>query len=180
VRRLQLLMFLGVALPVYAKTLLNGLLYAMLCKEPAAALPAILLAYELHLQRGARLWRIFILRITPFALTFLAYTGLRAWALAGFAPMTNSVTLAPFAYALIILALFCRYLLKLVFLGSLNFLHIFKPPAPLLSADVVMAFLIASLLMAVLFLVQSNRLVLLALAMIVVPLLPVFYSFGLN
>jgi tetratricopeptide (TPR) repeat protein len=153
---------------------------AMLAKEPAATLPFILLVYELLFHRGAQSWRRIALRLAPFGLALLAYGGVRAWALGGLAPTMQPVTLGPFAYALNVLILFPRYMLMLVFPVNLNFWHVFRPPESVFSTDVGTAALITSLILAVVFLMRSNRWALFASTLTVLPLLPAFYFSGLT
>ncbi len=168
----------GWGLP-YALSLVSFLL-AMLCKEPAATLPFILLAYEFLFPCGARSWRRIGLRLAPFGVALLAYAGVRAWALGGLAPMTQSAPVGPFAYTLDVLLLFSRYVLMLIFPVSLNFWHIFRPPTSVFSGEVAAAALITGLFSAMVFLMRSYRQVLFASALTVVPLLPAFYVSGLT
>lgn len=155
-------------------------LFAVLCKEPAATLPIMLLVYELLFHSGPRSWRVIALRLAPFGLVFLAYAGVRAWALGGLAPTVSSATLGPFAYALNVLVLFSRYVQKLVLPVNLNVWHVFTPVVSLLSAETVAAVMITGICVAGAFFVRSNRMALFASALTLVPLLPTFYFSGLN
>jgi len=155
-------------------------LFALLCKEPAATLPVMLLVYELLFHSGPRLWRGIARRLTPFGLAFFAYAGLRLWALGGLAPTVSSGALGPFAYALNVLVLFSLYVQNLVLPVHLNVWHVFTPIVSLLSAEALAAVMITGICVVGAFLVRSNRMALFASALTLVPLLPTFYFSGLN
>jgi protein O-mannosyl-transferase len=149
---------------------------ALMSKETALVLPGLLLATDVSsaprrppLITAAR-------RYAPFLLAALAYATLRIAVLPGVAPLRRHAELSSHEVLINIFPLFAKYVRMLVLPFGLNAFHVLHPIPSLASVDGVLSLVVAGLV-AVLAVVSMRRrsIVLPALALVVLPLLPVLY-----
>lgn len=186
---------------------------ALLCKETALTLPAMLLVYDLAFggfshrgssgaapaaaaeetrrpsrrralqQQAKRQARspaspaiAALYRYVPYLLAVALYAVLRHLALSAAVPVAGLNKLGLGVMILSIPPLFAQHLGKLLLPVGLNFRHAFHPVSSLLTLDAVQGLAVAATFVAVSVVAwKKDRLTLLCLAWIVVPLVPTFY-----
>jgi len=161
---------------------LGVFLLAMLSKEPAALLPAILVAYDLP-GRGSR-WaglRPALVRWLPWFAVLGLYLGLRATALGGLAPHARPDLPGLSGSLLIAADLFARYVRTLFVPVGLSLGHFAAPPVgwTSLRALVAIAALLATAALAW-YGWRRHRAMLFGLAVFVLTLVPALYLPGLR
>lgn len=157
---------------------LAGLVFlcALLFKEPAVLLPAMVVVHDL--SRGGRSWslRQWMGRYAPLALALLVYAALRLHAMAGLGRTLHHTKLGTVGYVVNALPLLAQYLGALVMPLELNAFHVFQPvespwaPQVLAGGAALAGLAIAS---AVLWRRAPSAFV--ALAWCLLPLLPALY-----
>lgn len=150
---------------------------ATLSKEPAFLMPLLVVVIEVGAPpAGQRLGRQeFLRRLTPFSLAAIAYLGLRWNALHGWAPAVRPLQLGAEASVGSALWLVAEYLRLLVAPIGLNALHPFEPVWSLAEPRAIAGMFAMACLAAPWLVPGVPRLVRLATAIVVVPLLPAFY-----
>ncbi len=144
-----------------------------LCKEPAVTLPALLLAYDMLLNRKKPGFQFIVKRYALFVLAASAYLGVRSYAL-GMSMISKQH--GEYSYFGNLFIIFATYFKKLIVPINLKLIYSFRPVQSLLETSALTSVLITALV-AVLFYVayKKNRLVFFCLLTIVVPLLPCLY-----
>ncbi len=154
---------------------------AMLCKEPAITLPAILLGFDYAVDKRKDRLVVYFRRYLPYLLAICVYLFVRSSVLGGFSPDKPHWKLGAYLDIVNTFPLFSGYLGKLFLPLNLNFFYVFHPASSVLEAKVLLSVLITAAFVVVLFASLKKRsLISLALILIVVPLLPVMYIPGLG
>lgn len=149
---------------------------AMLCKEPALTLPAVLLAYDYVSQKETFHLRSSFKKYIPYLFMIGLYFVMRFLALKGLMTRQTHNELSLFQYFINIFPLFTLYLEKLLLPVNLNFLHTFDhiaspwEPRGIFSFIIVLSFAVFTG-----FALRKKSVVLLGLLFIVLPLLPALY-----
>ncbi len=149
---------------------------ALLCKETALTLPAVLVAHDVALGKGERWVPDRLRRYAPFALVAVGYLAVRHLVLAKALVRSARGGFSPDQLILDGLPLFSSYLRALVLPTRLHFWHSFRPadslatPGGLASLAVAAAFLAACVLAW-----RKHRLSFVSLALLALPLAPAFY-----
>jgi tetratricopeptide (TPR) repeat protein len=154
---------------------------AIFCKETAVTLLPLLALYDYMFRSEKFDIRRNVTRYVPFVMVVGIYSILRINALSGVAPMRTHLELNSFEAILNIITLFSQYLEKLLFPIKLNAYHVLHPvhsitdPIFLFSLAVVLAFVALSFV-----LFKKNKTAFFGLMIILIPLLPVFYIWGIG
>ncbi len=150
---------------------------ALLCKETALVLPALLALHDLALRPRRSSARELAARLAPYLIVAAAYLPLRYQALSGaMVHSASSWNLGFGQLAATLPALFAKYLALLIAPIRLAFWRPFHPLASLATTEGLTALVVtAGFVAASAWAWRRNRLVFFALAAIVVPLAPVFY-----
>jgi hypothetical protein len=152
---------------------------ALLSKEPAVALPAILLAVQLSWSRQRTLrdaWT----RLTPFALLVVGYLLVRRWVLGGVAPPGLHGEVDPVSAGLTAIYYLGRYVVSCVWPFPLNVLYEFRPVHSPVEFRMLISVLVCCAVAAVVVRFRRDRRVLLAAVLFAVPLAPALYIPGLG
>ena len=158
-----------------------GFAASALFKEPALTLPLMLVAYDYAYRDGQARIADHAKKYAPYLMAAAGYLALRMHALGDFSPMKVHADLSAYQQAINIFPLFAGYLVKLVIPLDLNVYHVLHPISSLielrgaLSLAVTLGFA-ASMYAAL----KRNRPAFFAMALIVVPLIPVFYISALG
>ena len=155
---------------------------ALLSKEPAITLPALLLVYWWLRESRPSGVRELAMRLVPWIAVSAAYLGLRAAALGSLAPETSPVDLSPWEYVLTAVALLGRFLRAMVLPTELNFWHVFVPVKSFWSVEAAAAVAtVGAWAVLAVWAVRRRTLVpALALGFAVVPLTPALMLASLN
>jgi protein O-mannosyl-transferase len=154
---------------------------AIFCKETTVTLLPLLALYDYMYRTGKLDLRRYVMRYAPYVTIVGIYLVLRFNALSGVVPMRRHLELNSFEVILNITTLFSQYLEKLILPINLNAYYVFHPvhkisdPIFLFSLAIAVAF--ASLSYA---LFKKNKTAFLGLMIIIIPLLPVFFIWGLG
>ncbi|MEK6876843.1 MAG: tetratricopeptide repeat protein [Nanoarchaeota archaeon] len=153
---------------------------AALCKELALTLPILLLVYDYSLKRESVSIPQFMIHNTKKYLPYLILTGLyfilRISVLGGFAPLKGYYSrLSNYQYFINIFPLFTRYLEKLLLPINMNAFYIFHPISSIFEWKGIIALIITSVFIFLVYFFRKNKVVFLCLLWIVIPLLPVLY-----
>jgi tetratricopeptide (TPR) repeat protein len=145
-----------------------------LCKEPALLLPALLLAYDMLLNKNKPGFKLLLKRYALFALVICAYMGMRFYVLGGgMAPAQHG----EYVFYGNIFVIFAKYLKKLVLPVHLKLIYLFRPVHSLLEAKALISVLFTALVAAIFYLAyKKDRLIFFCLLIIAVPLLPCLYT----
>ena len=155
---------------------------ALLSKEPAITLPALLVLYW-ALRDGRRIGAMGIgRRLVPWAAVSVAYLVARRAALGSLAPQTTAISLSPVEHVLTALSLLGRFIRAQVLPTTLNFWHVFTPVSSFESPDAWLAVLTVGLWAALFTLAVARRALVptIGLAIMVVPLTPTLFLGSLN
>jgi len=149
---------------------------AMLCKETAVTLPAVLVAYDLALGGREESWRQRLARYAPYLLMAALYLIARWAALARMQVAPGRIwELSPLELAINVLPLFASYIGKLLLPVSLTFRPSFDPIQSLLSGRGLGALIVtAAFLWAAERAWKRDRLTFFGLALFLIPLAPAF------
>ena len=155
---------------------------ALLSKEPAITLPAILVVYWWLGDRGHDGVRGILLRVAPWVVVAGAYLLVRSLVLGGVAPQASPVGLSPAEYVLTSIALLGRFLRAQLFPLQLNFWHVFTPVRSLWSVDAGVGLLTVGAWAALLGWALKRRALVpvVGLTLAVLPLTPVLLLRSLN
>lgn len=150
---------------------------ALLCKETAVTLPAVLAAFDLSLGRRPRNAAALGRRWLPYILTLAAYLALRQRVLASVLVHPDSLrNLTPVELALSAVDLFRQYVGALLWPVELNFWRTFEPVEALLSPAALFALGTAAAVGAGCWWAwRHDRRVVFGLALTILPLAPAFY-----
>jgi tetratricopeptide (TPR) repeat protein len=157
---------------------LVSFLLATLCKEPALALPALVLACDYFQRRPPdRSLARAVKRSLPYVAVVGVYLAMRAHALKGLAPVTRGAGAAGlWATLLNIPPLFELYLRKLAVPARQNVLYHVPPVTSLIEPRALLGLLVlAAFGVAVVLAARRNGTVLLCLAFLALPLAPALY-----
>jgi len=149
---------------------------ALLCKETAVMLPAIVVAYQFALPEprngAAQSWK----RLAPYLIVIGIYMVVRYAALGSFAPVQMPGDMRGDQYLINAFPLFAVYVSKLLFPVGLNafptihYIQTLFEPAEILAVTLVLAYLGAMYYAA-----KKSRSTFLGLLVILLPLLPTLY-----
>lgn len=149
---------------------------AMLCKEPALTLPAVLLAYDYVSQKETFHLRRSLKKYIPYLLLIGLYFMMRLLALKGLMTRQIHNELSPLQYFINIFPLFTLYLEKLLLPVNLNFLHTFEHITSLFDLRGIFSLTVTlSFAGFTVFALRKRSMALLGLLFIVLPLLPALY-----
>jgi tetratricopeptide (TPR) repeat protein len=155
-------------------------LVAMLFKEPAVVLPAVLLVHDL-LFRPSREARAWFGRAVPYAVALAIYLALRINALGGAAPVVAAEDPGPIAWARSAIALFGAYAWKTIAPFALDLWAPFAPPTAIADLRVLGGAAAAALLAGGAWALRRRAPgVTISIALFAVPLAPALYLRGLN
>lgn len=157
---------------------LISFLIAMLYKEPAVTLPAVLIAYD-FLFRKASVSRLFgfLKRQVPYLIVTGVYLLLRFHALSGFAtgPVRHSELSAP-KHFINVFPFFMEYLYKLLLPVHLSSFYALHPISSVFEMKGIIALIVLAAFIGLsLVAMKKNRAFFFGLILIVVPLLPALY-----
>jgi Flp pilus assembly protein TadD len=160
---------------------LSSFFLAALSKEPALTLPVILVIYAVLFRRPSdREWLQFLRRCVPYFFVIGAYFAMRVYALKGFAPLKTSSGLSFYETVINVFFIFTRYLEKMFVPVNLNVLYYVHPISSLFSLQGLISLLVTLLFLVITYVsFKKNRVVLLGLLFMAVPLLPALYLPGL-
>ena len=148
---------------------------AVLCKEPALTLPAILIVYD-YAVRKDKVLSFHFRKYLPYFIVIAGYFVLRVHALGGFAPARSHKYLSTYQYIINVFPLFCQYLEKLLLPINLNAFYVLHPISSFFDVKGAVALVVtAAFLFLALISLRNYRTVFLSLSLIIVPLLPVLY-----
>lgn len=166
----------------YGVTALAAFGAALLSKEPAITLPALLLVYW-SLTEGRVLGvKGLARRLLPWVAVSAAYLAVRSVVLGEIAPPSAPLELSPREYVLTATSLLGRFLRAQVFPTELNFWHVFTPVRSPWSLDALLAFLTVGAWAVLLVWALKRRALVpaLGLAVMVLPLTPTLLLGSLN
>ena len=156
---------------------------ALLSKEPAATLPAVLFGYDYAVRKCKDGPAGYLRRYMGYALAFAVYLVLRLSALGTFSPVAPTWKLGPYLVAINIPPLFAQYIGKLLLPMGMNVSHPFHPFTSLPQPGALAGMAVSLAFLAALFVSLRKRSVwAVGLLLIAVPLLPALYipSVGRN
>lgn len=150
---------------------------ALLCKETALTLPALLVVYDVACKRNQRTTETLFARYAPYvAVAALYFILRRSILLHTFARATWLQDLSSYQLVLSAFALFRDYVEQLLLPIHLNFRHPFHPVLSLLNIEgAVSLALVVACGAAALLSWKKNHLSFLCLSLFVIPLTPAFY-----
>ena len=167
---------------------------ALLCKEPAATLPFVLIACDAAFRRPSppprgmgdsspvppsmkgEPVRYYLKRYTPYFAVLAAYFIVRSSTLGGFSPVKSHGELGTYGYIINVFPLFAQHIGKLLFPTDLNAFHVLHPVRSLLEfKGVVGVFVAAAYAAATVVAYRKSRIAFLGLVLVAVPLLPALY-----
>ncbi len=149
---------------------------AALCKETALVLPAILMLCD-HVRRGGneRL-RDRMKGYVPFFAVAGVYALLRYHALPSLAPVRRHTELSGYEYFINIFPLLKDYMEKLILPAHLSVFHTFKPVTTILDGPAIAGIFVTLVLLVVLALFhRRSKKAFFFMALMLIPLVPVFY-----
>lgn len=163
----------GIGLRIFASAFF--FFAALLSKEPAMALPTVIIAYDYSsgALQGNRL-NAALKRYLPYAAAIAVYLAMRLNALGGMAPVKWKTDVTPYQDVINSVPLFTEYLKKLLFPFNLNLFQQYSPVISITDPKFMVAIFIATVFMLAAWLaVRKEKLLLVPVAMMVVPMLPV-------
>jgi len=153
--------------------------FALLCKEPAATLPMVLIAYDLAFGKKGEGLSIYAKRYLPFLVVLGIYLFVRSSVLGGFAPVKAHGELSAYQYVINVFPLFSQYLERLLFPMDLNAFYTLHPISSLGEMKGLLGLLITvSYGIITVLAYKKNRTAFFSLLLIAVPLLPALYIPG--
>ncbi len=154
---------------------------AALCKEPALTLPAMLVVYDYVFRKEREGITYYAKRYVPFLLAAGGYFALRLHSLGGVVTFRTPLKLSPYEYLIDVLALFTKYIEKLLLPVNLNVWHVFQPPPTFFPrSGMISLFVTAAFVIVAAVAIRRNRVALLGFMFILLPLLPALYLPGLT
>lgn len=155
---------------------------ALLCKEPAITLPALLVAYDLVVRRERLRGLPAIRRYAPYVAVLGIYFLMRYHALGGVVQNRYAeAEMSAYGYVLNVFPLLVRYLQKLVAPLNLSLVYTYHPVRSLLDVKAASSVAVtAALFGSAWWAARRSRITLFAGILIVLPLLPALYLPGLN
>jgi len=166
---------------------------ALLCKEPAATLPFVLIACDAAFRRPPLSPRgngdpspplsrkgepvgYSLTRYVPYFVVLAAYFLARSSALGGFSPVKSHGDLGTYGYIINVLPLFAQHIGKLLLPVDLNAFHVLHPVRSLLEFKGIVGIVVAAAFAsATVVAYRRNRVAFIGLVLVVVPLLPALY-----
>jgi len=143
----------------------------VLCKEPALTLPALLIAYDLLLNKKSLDFSFILKRYALFALIAVTYLGVRFYVLGRSVALLNEFG----SYGNLFI-IFTTYLRKLILPVDLKVIYVFRPVTSLLEAHAITAVIITAAIIALSYIsFKKDKLVFFCLLVIIVPLVPSLY-----
>ena len=167
---------------------------ALLCKEPAATLPFLLIAFDAAFRRPSPASRgksdsspvptVWVegstwgslKRYVPYFVVLGAYFIARSSALGGLAPVKSHGNLGAYGYLINVLPLFAQHIGKLLLPVDLNAFHVLHPIRSLLEFKGIVGLGVAAAYAAATVVAyRKNRIAFLGLVLVGIPLLPALY-----
>ena len=167
---------------------------ALLCKEPAATLPFLLIAYDAAFRRPSLSHRgkddpsslsppvkgewmgNYLNRYVPYFAVLAAYFVARSYALGGFSPVKSHADLGTYGYVINVFPLFAQHIGKLLLPIKLNAFHVLHPVRSLVEfKGIVGLVVVAAFAAATVVAFRKSRIAFIGLVLVVVPLLPALY-----
>ena len=153
---------------------------ALLCKEPAATLPFVLVAYDVAFRspspgKGEPAGNT-MKRYLPYLAVLAAYFFARSSVLGGLSPVKSHGELGAYGYVINVFPLFAQHIGKLLFPVDLNAFHLLHPIRSLLEfRGIVGVGVAAAFAAATAVAYRKSRSAFLGLVLVAVPLLPALY-----
>jgi len=165
---------------------------ALLCKEPAATLPFVLIACDAAFRHPsmppggsgtspappskAEPLGHYVKTYVPYFAVLAAYLLARSSALGGFSPVKSHGYLGPYGYVINVFPLFAQHIGKLLFPVDLNAFHVLHPIRSLLEfRGIVGVGVAAAYAAATVYAFRKDRIAFTGLVLLAVPLLPALY-----
>ena len=150
---------------------------ALLCKETAITLPALLVAYDTAFRRSERSTADRLLRYAPYLLVAAAYLVLRQHVLSQSPVRTDPLSdLSSYQVIINVGRLFGAYAGKLLLPVNLNFWHSFRPIMSVVTPEGFLSLAVGGGFLAALWVSwRKDRLSFLCLSLSLIPLAPAFY-----
>lgn len=153
--------------------------FALLCKEPAATLPVVLMAYDLAYGKKGERFFIYVKRYLPYMVILGIYLLVRSSIIGGLAPVKAHGELSTYQYVINVFPLFGQYLGKLLFPANLNAFYTLYPIFSIGEMKGLIGLLItAAYGIITVIAYKKNQTVFFSLVLIVIPLLPALYIPG--
>jgi len=176
---LAFLFFMKSERTLRGKHLLSAFFFftALLCKEPAIMLPAVLVVYDFYFsKKKGKAPAYYLQRYSPYALAVFFYLILRSNAISGFTPNVKHSGLTFYELLLNILTLFASYLKKLLLPSNLSVYYVFHPAKSFLETAVPVSAIVAIFYFILVFYLKKRRpLISFSLLWIVLTILPSLY-----
>jgi len=153
---------------------------AVLCKEPALTLPLLLVAYDYVYGGKGNQFVDYAKRYIPFLLLVAVYFFIRLLVIPDFVPSKSRIVLSGYQYVLNAFPLFAEYLEKLLLPLNLSPVHVFQPVLSILEAKSVLGIFIAIAFFTIFFIARNNNMLVLGFSILLIPLLPAFYTTGIS
>jgi len=153
---------------------------SVLCKEPGLTLPAVLFLYDRTFRKDQLSLSTYRKRYLPYLLVAIFYMVMRALALNGFAPSNNFRGLNEFQLILSVFSLFIDYVGKLLLPVNLNVLHPFQPVFSAFELKSILSIILLFAFAIISFMMRREKVVVVALSFLVIPLLPSLYIPGIT
>ena len=154
---------------------------AMLCKEPAATLPLVILLYDLSFNRSRMSVSFCTKRYSFYFVVLGSYFIIRLAALGGFSPVNKHSEFTLFQSFLNIFPLFTKYVYFLFIPVNLKAWHSFQPVLNTYDLKFLSALgLTLSFFLFSLYTFRANKIIFFGICLFIVPLLPALYIPGMG
>ncbi len=163
----------------YLLSLLSFFL-AVLCKEPALILPAILIVYDHAIMRKPVFSLDSLKRYVPYLLTAGCYLVMRSYALGSLLPVQAHSDLSDSEVVINAFPLFAEYFRKLLIPANLNLLHVLDPIDSLVTVKGIVSFIVAvAFLLSLIYSFKKSKVSFFALMFWFVTIVPALYIRGI-
>lgn len=155
---------------------------ALLCKEPAVTLPAMLVAYDAVVRKD----RIFIpstlRRYAAYVAVIAIYLVMRFHSLGGVVlNQYSAAEMGAYGYVINVFPLFARYLAKLLVPVDLNLVYVYHPVQSIMESKAILSLVVTAAFALISWTAaRRSKAAFLGCLFIVLPLLPALYLPGLN
>lgn len=153
---------------------------ALFSKETAVVFLPLFLVYDLTLRREGWDVALAFRRYSLYLGAVALYLAMRTHALGSFVPRDMHPELTSYECVINIFPLFVQHLVGLLWPTELNVFHVFRPVHSILEPRTVVGLIVgAGYLASMYFAWRKDRLVFFGLAVVLVPILPLFYIRGI-
>ncbi len=163
--------------PISRRVLAAALFFlALLSKETALVLPGVLVVLDASSRSDPKGWAPRLRRYLPFLVAASAYAALRFAVLPQMAPIHRHANLSAYEVLINVFPLFTKYLAMLVLPVGLNAFHVLRPLQSLFSLEGAVSLAVTGLFASgCVIAVRMRSPVLVGVALVALPLLPVLY-----